>query len=138
MQDKADFYYVYIMEAHPKDSARSFGDKVSGEWNIKKPKSQEERIANAKNFQTKTKAKVTMLVDNFEDEANEMFAAWTERFYILQGSKVAYCGGEYDKYSVKEMAKELDKIVAEMEKTAGSDGANNMTGKEAMDKITGL
>eukprot|EP00746_Dinoflagellata_sp_MGD_P065232 gnl/MRDRNA2_/MRDRNA2_271859_c0_seq1.p1 gnl/MRDRNA2_/MRDRNA2_271859_c0~~gnl/MRDRNA2_/MRDRNA2_271859_c0_seq1.p1 ORF type:complete len:107 (+),score=29.87 gnl/MRDRNA2_/MRDRNA2_271859_c0_seq1:110-430(+) len=104
------------MEAHPADSPLSFGDSVSGEWNITKPKNIEERIQKAKHWHTKTRAAVPLLVDNFEDEANLTFGAWSERFYILQGSKVAWQGGDGmpgpNEYSVNLAKKALKEILS--------------------------
>lgn len=108
------------MEAHPADSALSFGESVSGEWHIKKPKSVEERIQNAKSWHTKSKAKAQLLVDNFEDECNLTFAAWTERFYILQGGKVVYQGEDMFTYSVNETRHALKKILDASQGPAGA------------------
>lgn len=100
------------MEAHPDDSVKRMGE-ANGEWGkVKTPKTVEERIQNAKLFFTKTKAAVPMLVDGFDDEANKLFAAWTERFYILHGNKVAYQGDDMFTYSVNETRKALDGILA--------------------------
>lgn len=107
------------MEAHPADSPLAFGESVSGEWNIKKPKSVEERIQNAKSWHTKSKAKAQLLVDNFEDECNLTFAAWTERFYILQGGKVVYQGEDMFTYSVNETRHALKKILDASQGPAG-------------------
>ena len=92
-QDLADFITVYIAEAHPYDS----GDLAeSYEWKISTHSKFEDRIAAAKQLQTKFQAmKINspMYVDFMEDQANAAYGALPERMYIILNGKIEYMGG---------------------------------------------
>jgi len=92
-QDFADFVTVYIAEAHPYDS----GDLAETyEWKISTHSKFEDRIAAAKQLQTKFKSmKINspMYVDFMEDQANAAYGALPERMYIILNGKIEYMGG---------------------------------------------
>eukprot|EP00746_Dinoflagellata_sp_MGD_P034678 gnl/MRDRNA2_/MRDRNA2_18283_c0_seq1.p1 gnl/MRDRNA2_/MRDRNA2_18283_c0~~gnl/MRDRNA2_/MRDRNA2_18283_c0_seq1.p1 ORF type:complete len:234 (+),score=53.51 gnl/MRDRNA2_/MRDRNA2_18283_c0_seq1:91-792(+) len=105
-KDKADFYYIYIEEAHAKFQS------INGEMNTPKSTNIEERIKKARFWHSKTRAEVPLLVDNSEDEANLTFGAEPERFCILQGSKIAWQSDEPRTYSVNMTKIALNEILS--------------------------
>lgn len=92
---KADFYYVYIREAHPSDGW-SFGEHngPEGKWDVKSPESNDERREVAKRWYEDGGAKtVPMLVDDVSDFGLQLYSAHPERLYVLEDGKVTYQGG---------------------------------------------
>jgi len=101
---------VYIAEAHACD-----------EWPlgnfecVKKPKTQEERIAAAQYFVDKYGLKIPVLVDNMDNAFDNVFAAWPERWFLLHKSMTVLDVGfpttefGYDRGQVEEILQEFEK-----------------------------
>jgi len=84
-KDCAHFITIYIKEAHTKDEW-PLGSKFS----YKDPKTLEERIAIAKTFQSQFGYYIPMVVDCIENDFNNHFAAWPERYYIIHQGKLQF------------------------------------------------
>jgi hypothetical protein len=78
-----DFLAVYISEAHAQD-VWPLGNKIC----IKQPKTMEERIQVAKRFIEEYNFQIPMLVDPMENEFDNTFAAWPERWWIVMNQKI--------------------------------------------------
>ena len=90
--DRADFLTVYIKEAHPEDEWQMDSNVEQGVC-YKQPKTTAQRVAIAKDFHTRFKYPIPMLVDPIENPANATYAGWPERFYILdEGRRIVYKG----------------------------------------------
>ena len=87
---QADFYYVYIREAHPKEG---WSIEANGKWDVHEPTSLEERKALGQDWHGETGCKAPLLVDGIENATDFAFGAKPERLYILQNNKVVYRGG---------------------------------------------
>ncbi len=92
-KDRADFLTVYVREAHPTD-----------EWQMKsnlkddvcyaQPKTLEQRVIIANDFTKRFKFPLPFGIDDMSNAANDAYAAWPERIYIIDESgHIAYRGG---------------------------------------------
>ena len=90
---RARFLTIYIKEAHSTD-----------EWQMKEneeqsvcypqPHSTKARIDIAVDFTTRFHYDIPLLVDPIENPANELYAGWPERLYIInEGGFIVYKGG---------------------------------------------
>ncbi len=58
------------------------------------PKSMEDRLAIARDFVGKHEYALPFLVDRMENAADEAYAGWPERLYVIdEGGKIVYKGG---------------------------------------------
>ena len=101
---EADFYWVYIREAHPLGSSRPSPLK------IEQPKTFSEREEIAQSCQAGLNLSVPLLVDDIKDTVSRAFP---DRMYIIsKDNRIAYKGGigprEFD---VSEMQEELKKLI---------------------------
>ena len=92
-KNRADFLTVYVREAHPTD-----------EWQMKsnlkddvcyaQPKTLEQRVTIASDFVKRFKFTLPFGIDDMSNAANDAYAAWPERIYIIDESgRIAYRGG---------------------------------------------
>ena len=92
-KEHADFLTVYVREAHPTD-----------EWQMKsnlkddvcyaQPKTLEQRVIIANDFIKRFKFSLPFGIDDMNNAANDAYAAWPERIYIIDESgHIAYRGG---------------------------------------------
>jgi hypothetical protein len=92
-KDHANFLTVYVREAHPTD-----------EWQMKsnlkddvcyaQPRTLSDRLAIANDFTKRFKYPLPFGVDDMQNAANDAYAAWPERLYIIdENGKIAYRGG---------------------------------------------
>jgi len=84
---KVDFVGVYISEAHAQDEW-PLGTKFC----YNQPKTMERRLEIANNFMNDFNVELPMLADTMDNEFDSIFAAWPERFYIVQGKQVVFVG----------------------------------------------
>jgi len=88
--------FIYIDEAHACD-----------EWPLgthsltKKHVTIEDRIAAAKEFLEKTKFPFPTVVDTIQNDFNEKFAVWPERYYIFQRDETSVIGMPTDRGYVR-------------------------------------
>ena len=89
---KAEFFVIYIREAHPVDGWRSRGNDREG-IKVKQPKTENERITVASECARSLKLTIPFLIDNMKDEAQQSYAGWPDRFYVIDKKfKVAFRG----------------------------------------------
>ena len=79
--DVAEFYVVYIKEAHAADGARPV--PIDGEEAIYEPKSHAERSTLAQKCITKLKLNVPCLVDAMDNAVGAAYNAWPDRIYVV-------------------------------------------------------
>lgn len=93
-RDRADFYVVYIAEAHPVDGWQLPANEAEGIL-IRQPLAFPERLAAARRCADALGLSIPMLVDGMDDAAMRAFAAWPERIYIVgTDGRVCYRGGQ--------------------------------------------
>lgn len=84
----ADFWWVYIQEAHATD-----GRRPSRTVEIALHKTIDDRKAAAKGCSAASSLKVPLLVDDIKDTVSKAYSALPERFFILgTDGKIAYSG----------------------------------------------
>jgi len=108
-RDKADFYLVYIREAHPTGSRRPAPHVKIGQ-----PETLEERWGVARKFCTHYKLSIPTLVDDMKDSLSRAYNAFPDRLFILgKDGKIAYRGGRGPRgFKITEMEKALKRILS--------------------------
>jgi hypothetical protein len=92
-KDRARFLTIYIKEAHPTDEWR-MDQNDDADVCYLQPRTTEDRVAIANDFARRFKYELPLLVDSIENRANEAYAAWPERLYIVdEAGRLAYKGG---------------------------------------------
>lgn len=126
-KDHADFLTIYVREAHPTD-----------EWQMKsnledkdnvcyaQPKTIEQRVTIANDFTKRFGFSVPFGIDEMNNAANDAYAAWPERLYILdEHGRVAYKGGNGPfNYKPKEVREWLAKHFGEVRHPEPTPAAN--------------
>lgn len=91
-RDRAAFLTVYIREAHPTDEWQMTSNETEGVC-YRQPRTDEERLAIAKDFIERFGYNVPLVVDRMTNEAEKLYSAWPERFYVLDsGGRIVYKG----------------------------------------------
>jgi type I thyroxine 5'-deiodinase len=104
--DRADFLTIYIREAHPTDEWRmASNEKDKDDVCYVQPKTLDQRIAIANDFTKRFKFPLPFGVDEMTNAANDAYAAWPERLYVIDESgRISYKGGNGPfKYDPKEL-----------------------------------
>jgi type I thyroxine 5'-deiodinase len=84
---------VYVREAHPTDEWQ-MKSNVKEDVCYAQPKTLEQRVAIANDFIQRMKYPVPFGIDDMNNAANDAYAAWPERIYIIDESgRIAYRGG---------------------------------------------
>lgn len=95
-----------MREAHPTDEWQmKSNEKDKDDVCYAQPKTIAQRVAIANDFTQRFKFRVPFGIDQMDNAANDAYAAWPERLYILDESgRVAYKGGNGPfKYDPKEV-----------------------------------
>ena len=88
-KDRADFYWVYVREAHASDSARPSPSVV-----IATHRTAADREKAATGCQATLALKAPVLVDDMQDTVARAFNGWPDRLFLLStDGKIAYRGG---------------------------------------------
>jgi len=106
-KDYADFLTVYIREAHPTDEWQmKSNEKDKDDVCYTQPKTLDQRIAIANDFIQRFKFPLPFGIDEMNNAANNAYAAWPERLYVIDESgRISYKGGigpfKYDPKEVR-------------------------------------
>ena len=91
-RDRAGFVSVYIKEAHPEDEWQMDSNEKEGIC-YRQPKSLPERVAIARDFASRFRFEMPLLVDPMDNRANGAYAGWPERIYIIdEAGTIVYKG----------------------------------------------
>jgi len=91
--DRAGFLTIYIKEARPEDEWQM---NVNEDESVcyKQPVTLGQRVAIARDFIERFEYGLPLVVDPMENTAEEAYAGWPERLYVIDESgHVAYKGG---------------------------------------------
>lgn len=89
----AEFFVVYIREAHPRDGWAVPPNVHSG-ISIPDPRTYAERVKVAENACTALRISIPCLVDDMSDSVNKAYSAWPDRLYVIDSQgKLAVAGG---------------------------------------------
>jgi hypothetical protein len=105
-KDHADFLTIYIREAHPTDEWQmESNEKDKDDVCYLQPKTLDQRIVIANDFTKRFKFPLPFGIDEMNNAANNAYAAWPERLYIIDESgRISYKGGNGPfKYDPKEV-----------------------------------
>lgn len=105
-KDHADFLTIYVREAHPTDEWQMKSNaKDKDDVCYAQPKTIEQRVAIANDFTWRFKYAVPFGIDEMSNAADQAYAAWPERLYVLdENGRVSYKGGNGPfKYDPKEV-----------------------------------
>ncbi len=105
---KADFYIVYIREAHPSD-----GFRPSKRVDIEQPTTFDRRDEVAQTCVKALKLKIPALVDDMKDSVAKAYNAMPDRLFVLAADgTIAYRGDRGPRgFKVDEMAEALSKAL---------------------------
>jgi len=88
-RDRAEFFVVYIREAHPTD-----GWELEGNVPLEDPKTLPQRGSAASACRDALGITIPVLVDDMDDTVNRAYTAWPERLFVVDvDGRVAYAGG---------------------------------------------
>jgi hypothetical protein len=91
-KEHADFLTVYVREAHPTDEWQ-MKSNLKDEVCYAQPHTLEQRLEIANDFIKRFNYPLPFGVDDMKNAANDAYAAWPERLYIVENGKIAYRGG---------------------------------------------
>jgi len=92
-EDRAEFLTIYIKEAHPEDEWQVDSNEDQGVC-YTQPQTLEDRVMIANDFFERFKYPIPLVVDPMSNPAEDAFAAWPERLYVIGvDGRVAYKGG---------------------------------------------
>ncbi len=115
--EAAEFYVVYIREAHAADS--TWPMPIPEEEAINTPKTYADRLAIAGKCVTKLKLKIPCLVDDMEDSTEKAYGAWPDRLFVVDTTGKIVVRGEPGPFgfqpSVKDAAEWLQEKFPKIE-----------------------
>jgi type I thyroxine 5'-deiodinase len=89
-RDRAEFYVVYIREAHPSD-AWQLRSNIQDKVVFASPKTFEEKGNLANLCVTKLGIQFPALIDNFDNATETAYTAWPDRLYLIdRKGRIAY------------------------------------------------
>jgi hypothetical protein len=91
-RDRADFLTVYIREAHPTDEWQMTANERENVC-YAQPRTLEQRLRIVNDFVGRFDYRIPLAVDPMENPADQIYAGWPERLYVVDESGViAYKG----------------------------------------------
>ena len=93
-EERAEFLTVYIKEAHPEDEWQMTVNEEQGVC-YTQPQTISDRVMIANDFIEHFQYTMPLVVDPMENPAEDAFAAWPERLYVIGvDGRIAYKGGK--------------------------------------------
>lgn len=107
-KDRADFYWVYVKEAHAIDSPRP-----NREIKIEQHKTFEDRVKASAACTADIHLEIPLLIDDMRNTVSDAFQGWPDRLFILSPEgTIAYRGERGPRgFDVDEMRAALDKVL---------------------------
>ncbi len=91
-RDRAEFFVVYIKEAHPEDGWTSQGNEEA-EIHVWDPTTTEERIEVAQTCSLRLDIEIPILLDGIDNDVARAYGALPDRLYLIgRDGRVAYQG----------------------------------------------
>ena len=84
-KEHADFLTVYVREAHPTDEWQ-MKSNVKDDVCYAQPKTLAQRVIIANDFIKRFKYPIAFGIDDINNAANDAYAAWPERLYVIDES----------------------------------------------------
>jgi len=90
-KDRAEFFLIYVREAHPSDKEKGKGPNKSGPQ-VETPKAPEDRAVAASDCVRDLKLSMPVLIDDMAGTAEKAYRGWPARLVVVDADgKVAYC-----------------------------------------------
>ena len=112
-RDRAEFYVVYIQEAHPVD-AWQVSSNVKDDVLVKSTATDEERTQVAGLCLKKLKIDIPAIVDGADDGVERAYTGWPDRLYVIDGEgRIAHksAAGPFG-FEPKDVESKLKELVA--------------------------
>jgi hypothetical protein len=91
-KDEANFFFVYIREAHPTDGNLGAANVIEGVL-IEQPKTDAERAEVAELCTTSLQVSMPTIIDKIDDRVANVYAAFPDRIYVVgSDGRIAYKG----------------------------------------------
>ncbi|MBI5863092.1 MAG: hypothetical protein HZB38_00995 [Planctomycetes bacterium] len=113
-KDIADFYIVYIREAHASDS--SWPVPYAKEKGITEHKDFGERCAVAESLVKDKKLTIPFLIDDMENTAGSAYQAWPDRVYLVRTDGTLAVAGKRGPWGFEPALNEAEKWLAGLKK----------------------
>jgi hypothetical protein len=111
-KDRAEFYFIYIREAHPAESGPILENEELGPP-IRQHQSLEERSQIASLCALHLDVKMPVLVDDLQNTTERKYHAWPERLYVVGADgKIAYRGLGAGDFNIAAMTATLEKTLS--------------------------
>ncbi|MBL8214686.1 MAG: hypothetical protein JNK87_28455 [Bryobacterales bacterium] len=81
-RDKAEFFVIYIEEAHPSDLWQ-LPSNVKDDVIFARPKSEAERFGVAESCVRKLGIKIPALIDGLDNPVERAYTGWPDRLYLV-------------------------------------------------------
>ena len=121
-QDRAEFFAVYIKEAHPSDGWKSKSNERVG-ITLTQPTSFEERVKAASQCCGALELTIPMVVDGMDNRVGEAYSGFPDRLYLIdRNGKVALKSGR-GPFGFIPAELEQSLILLLMEEAGESDGS---------------
>jgi thiol-disulfide isomerase/thioredoxin len=112
-QDRVQFVLVYVREAHPTDGWA----QPNNPFQIRSPRSIDERRKVARDFAAKLKLSVPIVVDSIDDATEAAYSVWPNRMVIVDAAgKIAdagVAGPQGTSTSARKAPSILDRLLSE-------------------------
>ena len=91
-EGRADFFTVYIKEAHPQDEWQMSSNEKENVC-YPQPRNLKQRVAIANDFVRRFQYPIPLAVDDMQNTAMHAYAGWPERLYVVdEKGRIAYKG----------------------------------------------
>jgi len=91
-RDRASFLTVYVKEAHPLDEWQMDSNEEQGVC-YAQPVTFDDRVRIARDFVERCEYDIPLAIDRIDNSANEIYAGWPERLYVIDADgRIAYKG----------------------------------------------
>lgn len=97
-KDKAEFFLIYIREAHPTDARPGVdgrpGDPSRGQPDVKQAKSVDERAIAAGRCEKDLKLTLPIIIDDMQGTAEKAYGGWPDRIAVIDiAGRIAHHSG---------------------------------------------
>jgi len=111
--DRAHFVLVYVREAHPTDGWA----QPNNAFQIRSPRSIDERRQVARDFAAKLKLSVPIVVDSIDDKVEAIYSVWPNRMIIIDAegniADAGVAGPQGTSTSARKAPSILDRLASE-------------------------
>ena len=131
-KDVAEFYIVYISEAHAADDRRPV--PYAPEQGLLEPTSLGQRCSVAQKLFAEKKLTIPCLVDGMENKTADAYKAWPDRLFLVRKDGLLAVAGKRGPWGFKPALGEAETWLAEFKKTGKEPALPNVAAPAAKSK----